>query len=163
MEKQNILKTCAHCGKEFIAHKDTSLYCSIKCRNHESYIRNVRKNKQCPICGKEIKYGEGNKTYCSDECRDKAHVKICEECGKEFIPKYNGMYNDSARYCSAECANNAQRDRTVYTCKQCGKSFHRRNRGEDQCLFCSRACAIKYRNRELYEKWGEDIYYKRRS
>lgn len=73
------------------------------------------------------------------ECYNKAYTKICEECGKEFISQ------SGEKYCSPECASNAQRDKMLYVCKQCGKTFHRRKKIEDKCEFCSRECAGKYK------------------
>lgn len=147
VEKKSIIKTCVHCGREFVAHKETALYCSAKCRRGESYLRNDMQEKYCPVCGKEIKYGERHKKYCSEHCQDVAHTKICKECGKEFVPKLaNGYYRDSQLYCSAECANNARKDKTLYVCKQCGKTFHRRKTETDRCDFCSRECSAKYKS-----------------
>ena len=149
---------CAQCGELFIPAKKGQQFCSGRCRDRYYYKEKLSHSPRCVICGSVIPGGSGGSKYCSKKCQDEAHKKICKECGKEFIPKCGDGYKEDAQFCSVECANNAQRDKTVYICKECGKPFHRRNRFEDQCLFCSRTCAIKYRNRELYEKWGEDIY-----
>lgn len=139
-KKQEYVNKCEHCGKEFETTQKTAKYCSSKCRERAALVRK-RPIKYCLVCGSEVPYEEGKHTkYCSDTCWKLDHTKICQECGKEFIPTKHGHQ----RYCSHECAQNAQKDKTVYICKQCGKSFMRRKRGEDQCLFCSRKCAKEY-------------------
>lgn len=147
-------KKCKNCGKTFIPCKKNQLYCSSQCQTNDWYRNNRSKKVYCVVCGKQIPEANGGSRYCSEQCRDKAHTKICKECGKEFVPKYNGHYDDSAQYCSVECANNAQKDKSLYVCKQCGKIFHRRKRGEDQCEFCSRECSGKYKteHRQMTQK-----------
>lgn len=65
-------------------------------------------NRVCPICHKEFVAKVHNAVYCSSKCRNYAsecrrdgildykRVKICNKCGKEFIPKKNGW---TRNYC----------------------------------------------------------------
>ena len=138
-------KNCKYCGARFKPNHERQLYCSPNCQRKDWYSSNRRKGVYCIVCGKEIIGGSGGSKYCSEECSDKAHTKICKECGKEFVPKYAGHYRDDVQYCSPECASNAQKDKTLYVCKHCGKTFHRRKQETDQCLFCSRQCASAYK------------------
>ena len=66
MRYQDIVWTCAECGKEFTARKTCKtripVYCSRKCAG----VR-LRKNKTCQHCGKTF-YNYANALYCSMKC-----------------------------------------------------------------------------------------------
>ena len=133
--KENV--SCVFCGSDFIPQNKNQKFCSDDCRI-KFYNSKRKKYIYCIVCGEKIPEDRGSK-YCSDRCRDKAHVKNCEICGKEFIS------NHEQKYCSHECASKAQKNNTLYVCKQCKKTFHRKKSIKDQCLFCSRECAIEYK------------------
>ena len=66
--------------------------------------------KICPVCNKEFEAKTVRRIYCSRECNKEAEKaklrqqslekrlagKICEKCGKTFIPK---QYGSTRRYC----------------------------------------------------------------
>lgn len=59
-------------------------------------------DKECIICGKMMYNVRRDKIYCCTTCRNKgqklreSREKICEKCGKVFIPKKYGI---TRRYC----------------------------------------------------------------
>lgn len=74
--------------------------------------------KKCDVCNKTfyIPPWRGEQRFCSHECADKLHLggsipnqvtKECAYCGDEFTLSYWQAKN--RKYCSSECANNAQR------------------------------------------------------
>lgn len=69
-------KTCAYCGKDFVAHNIRGTYCSKKCKDIAIRIRKGIKcnpntepyHKTCVVCGKPFdSYREASVT-CSTEC-----------------------------------------------------------------------------------------------
>lgn len=75
--------------------------------------------------------------YCSDECWFRANgtIRVCQQCGKEFHKASNGRV---PKYCSNECAHEAQVKRPTAVCKACGKEYRvSRNAKGD---YCSREC-----------------------
>ena len=119
-------RKCEFCGKEFIAHRIDSRFCSISCRDKQHYRKNhVPKNKEtylkaCKLCGKEFQSianpGSGSRAkYCSPECRRAANSKAkaesyiphplalaepreCVYCGKTFAPDIKHSYSTTCSY-----------------------------------------------------------------
>lgn len=82
-------KTCAICGKAFVANHYMIKYCSAKCKKvarseqmHRYYERCAEKRKLkkqqrplfCKICGNPIPADSHRSAYCSAECAIKANV-----------------------------------------------------------------------------------------
>lgn len=99
----DIHRICEYCGKEFIAHRKAKRFCTRKCKDLSSRVRNGIKcnpspepyKKQCIVCEKEFEtFREAVKT-CSHECAEIYHQlgkqsyyppikKNCVICGNEF-------------------------------------------------------------------------------
>jgi len=109
----DIITTCPICGKQLIYRPyDVHKFCSLKC--YRESISN-RVEKVCPVCGKTFSVwvcNENRYTTCSHECylqypsayrRYPAHIKACENCGKEFrhTPSTN------PRFCCFACYRQA--------------------------------------------------------
>ncbi len=73
-------------------------------------------NKNCRYCGKQLALipGAKGKHFCSDECRTRFHnqqkkrkcyLRVCEQCGNEFV----AFGNKKKRFCSRECQTAASR------------------------------------------------------
>lgn len=68
--------------------------------------------------------------------------KICEECGKSFIPRCG-----TQRYCSGP--------HTTY-CKICGKSIEYMCSPKEKPKCCSQSCINELKRRTVFEKYGVD-------
>lgn len=67
----------------------------------------------------------------------KGVVKCCKACDKEFyVPNYR---KDKAKFCSKECLNHKQYERTVLICQGCDKEFKVSESRTDK-KFCSLEC-----------------------
>ena len=164
-------KQCEICGKEFIDKSAglTAKYCSDECRkiawtktqvcvkcgkefkSESSQIcpdcRPKATKVKCKVCGKETT----NKTFCSKECQEKYHnekrvVKICRECGKEFLTN-----SETQNRCSKECIEKHQSKIYTRECKGCGDVFTTKS---EKQVYCSKKCARKVynKNNELKRK-----------
>lgn len=127
-------KCCTICGK-VITEKFRKGYCSLECANegrrrmeryrHLAKFDHIRK---CKVCGKEFRATIKFKHFCSEECaikgqsetkrqnnlryyatqkrkrREKSEntIRHCALCGKEF-----SLASGRRKYCSAECAHEA--------------------------------------------------------
>ena len=124
-------RACPECGKvvSLQAHRT---YCSKACYEQAR----ARVPDHCPVCGVDVPKG---RKYCTKECRDKAlaHMVVCAVCGKEF--KGGIHHNQRQKFCSQECAWQAQKRREDRVCLQCGKAFHPHSRAKG--LYCSHQCA----------------------
>ena len=72
--------------------------------------------KQCPICGKDVppRAGKRDSVYCSRACLQAHYAEAwetltCPVCGNVF--RAQKLWR--RQYCSAECANRAQRGRKI--------------------------------------------------
>jgi hypothetical protein len=58
-----VLTQCNQCGKDYVAYRNGSRYCSTECS------REARgKNVQCKYCSKDFFKYDSNRVYCSCEC-----------------------------------------------------------------------------------------------
>lgn len=85
--------------------------------NHErSVAPAVTDNTYCRYCGEELIHtvGKKHKQFCSEQCRNnyhnqnklhKAYIRICENCGKEFV----AYGYPKKRFCSRDCRTLAER------------------------------------------------------
>lgn len=112
--------TCIICGKEWMAQKKDSLYCSSECKP-QSKSKRVKCN--CTYCGKEIevtpyKIEKFEFHYCSIACKNKhyssTHKGInskkfskieckCYICGKTFFKTKSQKEKYKHDFCSKEC------------------------------------------------------------
>lgn len=136
-----ITKTCRICGKQFQTDDANQRICP-----------NTHFNT-CLTCGKKFPVAKDGKTsnYCSQKCnnnkpewvrREMYGTRICEICGKEFVPKQK-----SQNICS-----------TVHylPCPVCGKQVknvgHKR---QPKC--CSNKCTQELKRRTCMEKYGVPV------
>lgn len=111
---------CETCGKEWMAQKQNTKYCSPKCKPQCQQNKIIVK---CSICGKEKEVNkyriEHQKDfYCSDECKNKGYslkysgennkkykkIKCnCDICNNEFIINECEFKKYDHHYCSKEC------------------------------------------------------------
>lgn len=93
-------KKCPICGKEFIAHRSSKIYCGYDCQMkamnlHKRLAREAAKQTRiCQVCGVEFKPKVGRQYTCSPECsaelgrrrvREKEQYK--EQKEKELVTK----------------------------------------------------------------------------
>ena len=111
-ELKEFTTKCLCCGKE-IVHKltqykfdkgDYKKYCSISCANSSRKLSDETKNK----IRKSVKSFYKNRKESNSN--DKLNTRICEVCGKEFIPevyirKSGRSVTSSAKTCSKDCRN----------------------------------------------------------
>lgn len=157
--RMSITITCLRCGNEFRRlGKRGSLpsYCSLACKNA---VRNetLRKQRQetssmrpkkqrpkkprnaCLVCGQVCRSIGAN--YCSWECEQVAHkkntVRVCKQCGAQFLPKMVDRVSFCSRACSA-LFNSHARGGVSPTCKGCGQKFITKRNGAtaDYCSQC---------------------------
>lgn len=101
--KQNKIKTCVNCGKQFIGGSEMKILCSPECKR-EWKFKTLGQIKICEQCGQEY-VGFSFSKYCSSQCKSivtkEEHQKdnICAYCGKKYMTY---EYSDSS-YCSHSC------------------------------------------------------------
>lgn len=125
--------TCEYCGKDFSAYGKEKDFCSVSCA-----VKYRIAHTTCAYCRKPMTETEdirdvmGKNWYCCNECREKAawryaraegKVKICPNCGKEFIK--------DAVYCSKDCY-------LQYIHKQSAKRQALRDAGQKECPICGK-------------------------
>ena len=107
--------TCLTCGKKFPVAKDgtASNYCSQKCNNNK------------PEWVRKQMYG----------------TRICEICGKEFVPKQKTQTICSTVHC--------------LPCPICGKTVEVKGHKKSKC--CSNKCTQELKRRTCMEKYGVPV------
>lgn len=122
--------TCPQCGREFPKVVEDQVFCSKECYERSR----ARTPDACPQCGKGVPKG---RKYCSDECWFRANgtIRVCQRCGREFHKASNGKV---PKYCSNECAHEAQIRRPMAVCQQCGKEYRVSRNAKG--LYCSPEC-----------------------
>ena len=89
MNKHNVERICAHCGKLFITKRIRQLTCSSECSEAKGkeYRKNYYKSKpkanilkNCVICGNVFETTHVRATLCSDACKRKYHLRKNKEC-----------------------------------------------------------------------------------
>ena len=132
----------------------------------------------CPICGIEFKYPRRSRTYCSRQCQYEAQRRVgkrveaaCEFCGKPFISPdaSNWATHQQQRFCSEICKGKGIaarrglriRQKTAFTCRNCGVVFTRIARADRTYLYCSRKCFWANHRGPNHHCWqgGTDRYY----
>lgn len=75
--KEKTKRKCAHCEKEFLAVRDTTICCSANCRYHHKRKLKPKKQdtKYCIECGKEFISHKHSTLVCSRECGHKVRKK----------------------------------------------------------------------------------------
>lgn len=127
---------CKRCGQHFTTYGAAKPYCSKNCKIEDAIADTV-----CENCGKKMtdtedqRYMSGRPWFCSDACRnehkwksakEQGRIKVCPECGKEFI-------NKNITFCSKECyKHNIEKygrpkpavQTLIRQCTVCGKPFN---------------------------------------
>ena len=74
----NHQRTCAVCGKAFVAARPQALYCSPQCkravllrRRHE--VGRLHRHRRCPRCGLVFVARRSDGVFCSSACRQAVH------------------------------------------------------------------------------------------
>lgn len=122
---QSGVGVCFRCGKPLVGKRKDAKWCSISCRNLNSYYSRERSarmlaaterlNKKCRACGCDFRAKHANEKECSYRCyldfriisRGNAvppKIEYCINCGGK-IPE-NKMAG--TKYCSRTCASRAQ-------------------------------------------------------
>lgn len=106
--------------------------------------------RPCPVCGKPVEYQRPSDPYscCSKECSDKLadqskrhkKVKICKECGLEFIPRQATQV-----YCNRPHTS---------VCVVCGKEFEYTCRPTEKPKTCSKVCQEQLRSLTTQQRYG---------
>lgn len=132
---KEIKNICKECGKIFISYVHPKDFCSKECGSTYRI-----KHTFCGYCHKPMTETEniydvnGKTWFCCEECSEKnkwdnarklGEVKICPNCGKEFIKK--------STYCSKECyidhmhkkkrESSRRKAAGLKICPVCGKEF----------------------------------------
>jgi len=111
-------KVCMQCGRSFVPRTSKHLYCTRKCRNGKLRDDGCTwdKNGICKVCGKPFTRKRSNHLCCSRECvekvgRRKPPPRLCERCGKEFVPALDSRLvngeRKKTRFCSKRCVHRA--------------------------------------------------------
>src|SRR5690349_4837363 len=94
---------------------------------------------------------------CYHEC-----MKHCLHCGAAFVPK-DERPNRPAKYCSQECGRHARYSRVTLQCRQCGKTFARKQYmaewSQERGPFCSFHCYGQWQ--KLHTTGPDNPRYKR--
>lgn len=154
-------KTCQYCGKEFVAHNKSKVYCSKKCKDIALRIKKgIRCNpntepfhKVCTICGKSFDtYREATIT-CSSECSkerkrqqdNKRHDPRCELSWDEYVAKVKAeaeARNEEKQLAKSRIdlirhINAYANLKTDKVCACCGAVFHNEY---PNAIYCSDKC-----------------------
>lgn len=163
-----VICKCMECGKEFKVKpykKDTAKFCSRECVN--KHKQGQKKGewiiKICPSCGKEFESLKSrNKKYCSEKClherNDNYMLYNCDCCGEEIRIKksfYQRLLDGKQKSitCSYKCMGKMKNTGRNVICKNCGKTFYRRQYHIDrhENVFCSNKCQFEYQHIEKFE------------
>lgn len=128
-------KICPICNKEFNAHKQKQVFCSIECKWKSQRLS----DKKCIICWKVFHPSKSTVKTCSKECWYKSMAlwnRKCEYCWKEFTPEHS-----TNRFCSRECGRKANTFLQDILCPICWKKFKPKN-SDIKC--CSMHCGQVY-------------------
>ncbi len=78
----------------------------------------------------------------------------CEECGETYYVKPSK--SDRSKYCSRECFDESQKNRTTLTCEFCEETYEKKKSHAAESRFCSREC--KDRFKRTYNEWRETVH-----
>lgn len=132
---------CVDCNQPIVDQAVRCKRCASKIRNNIVYPPFY---KICKGCQKPFKIRPSQASvihFCSKICRTNFRVRICQNCGREFIPSHP---NREQKTCSIKCRGEYKTKLHVkveYICSWCGKSYFRfpsqRTRPNN---FCSVTC-----------------------
>lgn len=74
--------------------------------------------------------------------RKRTILRICEQCGKEFLAAQDRITAGGARFCGRRCFADSLRDRVELTCRSCGEPFAVPNNRALKARTCSKACDL---------------------
>ena len=130
--------TCKICGEQF-ERVGNGVYC-----NGPHY-------RPCPVCGKPVEFKKPSSPIrcCSKKCTKENYrrkmaekPKICQECGKEFIPNISNQ-----KYCT---------NVHFTSCVICGNEFEYNCHPSDKPKTCSIECGNVLRKQTVRERFGVD-------
>ena len=110
-------RTCAACGKRFIAKGPTSRpwkYCSVECYRRGRWGASRAVVRKCPVCGREFTRPMcASQRFCSRECywqsgnpkpeKRNQRQRTCDWCGKVFSRAASNFHSKHV-FCSAKCS-----------------------------------------------------------
>jgi len=139
--KRDNTKVCPVCGKAFMPHRKTQMYCSKKCADEQRHQESsARRTRTCEVCGKEFvmphpsgkaRRGEIRAgMFCSNKCRGKWQAKQANGCVSPEDP-FKKKYGFKEGAC---CRLYIRR------CPHCGELFARGKKRK----FCSDECGRNY-------------------
>ena len=149
---KEITRVCDYCGKTFtvLEKRGKNHFCSDTCASAYKYrCAENKETRLCAFCGKEFVINKNSKAKCcSASCaqrlrfKGRSFKKICPICHREF----ETIASKNRTCCSHECAGIFRAGDKAKTrqCAFCGKEFLIKNKAK---RFCSKSCAMKYRNR----------------
>lgn len=144
---------CVVCGGQFPPPSpgqrglgNVRLYCSPECKRRVAAARErARCVRACVRCGATFR-GSAGKQFCSDSCRWPERPPIqCVACGVEIKSPQLGQ-----RCCSKACVGKLTAERNKargkrFTCLNCNRLYHPKNRSRCSFKYCSRDCAFEAR------------------
>lgn len=153
-------KTCIECGKTFKTSNPNRDCCNATCE-----IKFKTEHLTCLHCNSNL-YKKGiignihtKYNFCDDKCKQdykhdqavkKGHIKICKNCGKEFISMDGTFCNNDCYHAYLKTHKKPQMPRqhkpketyptpkTKYTCPVCKQDFESIYRHTNDC--CSKEC-----------------------
>lgn len=93
------------------------------------------KPKRCDACRRNKDKARGNERRSTGA--DRIHKRVCAMCCAEYSTSRR-----TQKYCSADCARLATRDRKIVQCCSCGKDIE--SVGKRGRKFCSRQCCWRF-------------------
>lgn len=137
-------RECDHCGetvrvKPWRAETDQNHFCDRECmgsHREENYVR------------------EGHPRWVGDDA-----VNECDLCGEEYrTSKFRQTHRGGTKYCSQECASEANSESLKVECANCCEELERKPAHDERVdnHFCDRECYAEYYSGENSPHWKED-------
>ena len=129
LDKNRYIKNCKECGQEFRTSHKNQKYCSIDCRDKDSW-KNKREKIKCKICGDQFLPNKSEQKYCSQQCGSEAAAKTMKE---------NGTYDSYTEIENSPINKKYSDEEMIVICENCGKEFRKSHYDRDR-KYCSRDC-----------------------
>jgi hypothetical protein len=129
---------CARCGKEFLAWRDGSKWCSVKCRWGSWKADNPPPSSErvCRNCGTVFTSSDLRKKYCSQKCNYSFHnskrpttkelKRECPQCKERFVPMQKRGVGKT--YCSSKCQRKFNYDKNHKTILDRQRAWVKKNK-----------------------------------
>src|SRR5699024_1046168 len=156
-------RTCEQCNEEFESIRQSSKFCSEKCRV-KYYKQNNGEKKICVYCRKEVYNYNDNKSYCTPLCKhthavSKKRIVLKRWHCKNSNKEHRTIKGRRKKFCDERCRHaytyvGISREHNI-KCKECGQhktvSLNRK-------IFCSKKCYNKFSWRYNELKRREKIF-----